>query len=121
MKLLERLVSEWSGHGCGLTIDIVGDSQLSSELQWVLALPVAERSAEERLRLIESLRNDLEGHGLQFVESDHFDPAAALGNGTAIEPNCPYRPESCLGDHVIATGHGLVGEQALRLRPTDGD
>lgn len=114
MELLERLVSEWSGRGCGLTIDIVGDSQLGSELQWVLAVPVAERSTEERLEFVESLRSDLEAHGLQSVESDHFDPAATLNNGVAIEPSCPYRPESCPGDHVIATGHGLVGEQVLR-------
>lgn len=115
MQLLERLVSEWSACGCGLTIDIIGDSQLSSELQWVLAVNVAGRSGEDRLGLIDSLRNDLEEYGLQVVGSDHFDPAAALRNEAAIESKCPYRPDSCLGEHVVATGHGLVKDVTLRV------
>ena len=113
MLVLNRLVSEWSGRGCGLTIDVVGNSALSSELQWVLAFPLAESDAAAQEQLVESLRRDLQQHGMQFVDDEHFDPEAKLANGTAIEPQCPYRPESCPGDHLVATGHGLVGELAL--------
>ncbi len=108
MELIQRLVHEWSQRACGLTIDIVGNSQLSSEVQWVIAAPVDVRRPENLMQAFAVLRTELENHGLQLVDPEHHDPAANLPNGTSLETTCPYRPDSCNGDHLVATGHGLV-------------
>lgn len=108
MELVQRLVDQWAKNACGLTIDIVGNSELSSEVQWVLAVPVDVRNPQDSIQSIEKLRDALEQSGLQRVPEEHFDPDANLPNGTALESTCPYRPESCLGDHLVAAGHGLV-------------
>lgn len=107
LRLFEALLREWSQHSCGLTIDLVGNAQLSSELQWVIAVPLREQHVDTVLRSIDSLREKLEHNGLRTVSAERFDPAATLPNGTSIEPSCPYRPEDCAGEHLVATGHGL--------------
>lgn len=113
MELLNRLLSEWKETACGITIDIVGDSNLSSELQWVLAFPVVKNDVEVAVSNIDSLRADLHSKGFQPVESLHLEPTAKLPNGLAVEPVCPYRPDSCLGEHIIASGHGLISAAVM--------
>lgn len=117
MKLVELLFDQWKSRGCGLTVDIVGDAQISSEFQWVIAIPVDTRFVNDGLNAVESLRSELTSNGLHIVPSEHHDPAAKLPNGIALEPTCPYRPDTCVGEHIIATGHGLLSEfEAMGLR-----
>lgn len=106
--MIKRLIDEWSERACGLTIDIVGDSKLSAEIQWIIAAPLRSRDPDEMLIAFETLRHGLRILGLQIVDTEHYDPAAELPNGTALESCCPYRPETCVGDHLVATGHGLA-------------
>ncbi len=113
MQLVHRIMDEWASGACGVTIDVIGDSQLSSEFQWVIAYPLGSRNEESASGKIETLRNDLEGAGLIPVDQIHLDHNSALPNGISLETVCPFRPDSCNGDHLLATGHGIISEEAL--------
>lgn len=117
--MIPRLINEWSQRACGLTIDIIGDSRLSTEVQWIIAAPVDARNPDELLTAFEMLRTELGQLGLQMSAEEHHHPEAALPNGVALETKCPYRPESCLGDHLVATGHGLARDVTSSLAVTN--
>lgn len=113
--MISRLVHEWSQRACGLTIDIIGDSRLSTEVQWIIAAPIDAKYPDETLKAFETLREELIELGLHMATEDHHHPEAALPNGVALETKCPYRPESCIGDHLVATGHGLARDVTSAL------
>lgn len=108
MELIQRLLKEWSRQACGVTIDVVGDSTLSSELQWAIAFPLEEIGDDVCLQFLTELRSDLASLGLQHVDHRHLESSASLANDTAKESMCPYRPDTCSGDHLVATGRGLI-------------
>lgn len=117
MELIQRLLEEWSHQACGVTIDIVGDASLSSELQWAIAFPLGTTSEDACTQFLAALREDLQEMGLQQVHDRHFEHETQLPNGHAIETSCPYRPETCSGDHLLATGRGLISvSQFLQVR-----
>ena len=105
MKLIDQLTQAWNGNACGVTIDIVGNEETNAELQWVLAIPVTADTAREVLVRVGDLRNQLSRDG--FLPS-HSDSQASfrLPNSQAVESECPYRPDECLGEHVVASGRG---------------
>lgn len=107
-RLFDRLVDEWSGQACGLTFDLVGSSKPNSEVQWVLAFPVQSDGLDAQLQATETLRTDLLDVGYQDAPMHDFDESAQLPNGVSLEDNCPYRPSTCLGSHIVVTGHGFV-------------
>lgn len=107
-RLFNRLVDEWSGQACGLTVDLVGSSQPNSEVQWVLAFPVRSDGIDAQLAATEMLRADLLNFGYVDASDQQFDVSAELPNGVSLEDDCPYRPATCSGNHVVVTGHGFI-------------
>lgn len=105
MKLIDQLTQAWNGDACGVTIDIVGNEDANAELQWVLAIPVTPDTAREVLVRVGALRNQLSLDGFLPVDSNS-DASLRLPNGQAVEAECPYRPDECLGQHVVASGRG---------------
>lgn len=112
MNPIQRLMQEWSAGACGVTIDFVGDATLSSEMQWVIAFPTTKKQMTHFTDGVQKLRVDLERVGLEPIAVRHFSHSNNLPNGVAIEGVCPFRPGNCLGEHVIATGHGLIAGEA---------
>lgn len=109
MRFINQLAQAWNGDACGVTIDIVGNEEADAELQWVLAIPVNGDTAPEVLTRVGALRNQLSVDGFVPVDSDTGAPLR-LPNSQAVESECPYRPEECLGQHVVASGRGRFVE-----------
>lgn len=108
MEYIQRLLAEWSKHACGMTVDLVGEPETAPQLQWVLAFPLQTDPEHTCTMFLDQLRQDLETLGLQSLNeapgagTDHVH----LPNGHVHEMRCPYRPESCTGEHLLATGRG---------------
>lgn len=115
MDYVQRLLAEWSEHACGLTIDFVGDASSNPQLQWALAVPLENHSVSLSSNFLDRLRTDLSELGLQSVDDSNHDGTARLPNQFSFETECPYRPKSCCGDHLVAAGRGLLNAPGMNV------
>jgi len=107
VKLIDQLTQVWHGDACGVTIDIVGNDATDAELQWVLAIPVTSETAPDVLVRVGALRNQLSADGFYPVDPE-ASALVRLPNSQAVESECPYRPDQCVGQHVVASGRGRL-------------
>lgn len=108
MDYVERLLAEWSTHACGVTIDFIGRESSDPKLQWALAFPLERHEESLCVNFLDVLRKDLNELGMQHVDDMPKDGDVRLPNRFALEQVCPYRPDSCLGEHLLASGIGLI-------------
>lgn len=113
MRLIEHLAQAWSGNACGVTIDIVGEAKQTAELQWVIAIPVAHHSPEDVMAGVNDLRAELQAEGFTPIDQEFKGSSSGLPNELALESECPYRPAECVGQHVVASGRGLLTDLSV--------
>ena len=97
-------------NACGVTLDWQRQESGDELCQWLWGRPVvgvlAEKTEEELLALASEISNLAEQANLIAV-----DPKAVgmnLPNEIAILPNCPFRPKTCLGRHIAASGTSRI-------------
>ena len=92
--------------GCGWTLD-VQQSNPAKIVQWLWAAPVAQLGKELAPHQVGlNLGSQIQNLGLTLVKPNHV--TTHLPNQVEILEKCPFRPESCRGDHVVASGTGTL-------------
>ena len=102
--------SSISQEACGLTLDWQRTSSGEELCQWLWGRPITKnllgKSQEELLAIGAEVSKSAVSANLLPV--DPHEVGMNLPNETAVIDNCPFRPESCPGDHVVVSGTGRI-------------
>lgn len=99
-----------SSHACGITLDWQKLTNGVEVCQWLWSRPVAdelEKLPESQLIEIGNAVQEIaKQHHLQPVEP--LEVGLNLPNEVAVLDSCPFKAESCLGNHIVASGSGII-------------
>ena len=91
--------------GCGWTLDVQQDDP-QKVVQWLWAAPVATLDASSPQSVGFNLSDQVLKLGLNLLEPDNV--TTHLPNQVEVLKACPFRPQHCDGEHVVASGTGTL-------------
>lgn len=115
MNRIERISGILADSGCGSTLDLFRnqDSDVPVMVQWLWASPqsVLEENPEAAHQRANAVLESISHSG--FEASNEANDFFCLSNDIEVAPTCPFRPDSCQGNHVVAAGVGYVPEGSI--------
>ena len=91
--------------GCGWTLDVQQDDP-QKVVQWLWAAPVSSLEAVGPREAGIDLSDQVLKVGLNLIEPDNV--TTHLPNQVEVLGACPFRPQHCDGEHVVASGTGTL-------------
>ena len=101
---------EVSQGACGLTFDWQKLSDGKEICQWLWGRPVTHDLAQlPEAQLLEVAKRIPEAaYKNNLVPVDPISVGLNLPNEIAVLEQCPFRPGECNGQHIVASGAGLI-------------
>lgn len=96
---ITAILETLDGAGCGYTIDSFKVGPLQERaIQWVAARPIHFGEEQAWPPISEALEELPESHMLEL----------GLSNSHGKVKECPFQPQLCPGEHLVASGVGVV-------------